>query len=64
MREEGHVYYGEAFVVASDERNLPKKIEDAIEAMQQLDWRVYDLVITPVPRLEESQILAESKRKE
>lgn len=55
MREEGHVYYGEAFVVPSDERNLTQRIEDATKELMGLDWRLYDLTISPVPRLHEPQ---------
>lgn len=55
MREEGHVYYGEAFVVPTDERNLTQRIEKATRDLQALDWRLYDLVISPVPQLREPQ---------
>lgn len=55
MREEGHVYYGEAFVVPADETNLTKRIADATRSLQALDWRVYDIAISPVPHLREPQ---------
>lgn len=48
MREEGHVYVGEVFVIASDARNLVAKIEDAVEMIRALDWRAHDVVIMPV----------------
>lgn len=51
MREEGHVYYGEIFVVTTSDGDLSKKIEDATEKMCSLDWRIHDLVITPVSEL-------------
>ena len=53
MREEGHVFYGDAAVVVTDERNLVGKIEDATERVMALDWRIYDFVITPTKSLEE-----------
>jgi cation diffusion facilitator family transporter len=52
MREEGHVYFGEAFVVVSDERNLTEKLHRAAEECADLNWRVHDLVITPVLSLD------------
>ena len=61
MREEGHVYYGEAFVVVSDDTNLARKIETTVEELMSIDWRLYDLVISPVPRLEEPQQMSEAK---
>jgi cation diffusion facilitator family transporter len=51
LREEGQVYFGEAFVVPSDSANLTAKIEDALEQARDLDWRIHDLAIMPVRRL-------------
>ena len=53
MREEGHVFYGDAAVVVTDERNLVGKIEDATERVMALDWRIYDFVIAPTKSVEE-----------
>jgi cation diffusion facilitator family transporter len=64
MREEGHVYYGEAFVVPADENDLARRIEEAVLRLQSLDWRLYDIVISPVPRLEEPQEFAEQEPRE
>jgi cation diffusion facilitator family transporter len=52
LREEGQVYFGEAFVVPSDTANLAENIEDALEQAHDLDWRIHDLAIMPVRRLE------------
>ena len=49
LREEGHVYFGEAFVIPNDEQPLTDRIADASDRMKQLDWRLHDLVIAPVP---------------
>lgn len=55
MREEGHVYFGEVFLVASDQTNLPERLAHAAEECSNLDWRIHDLVMMPVPSLESRQ---------
>jgi divalent metal cation (Fe/Co/Zn/Cd) transporter len=55
LREEGQVYFGEAFVVPSDTANLTAKIEDALGQAHDLDWRIQDLAIMPVRRLSEGE---------
>ena len=47
VREEGHVFYGDAVVVVSDQTNLASKIEQATERIMALDWRIYDFLISP-----------------
>ena len=51
LREEGQVYFGEAFVVPSDASDLTEKIEEALQDARDLDWRVHDLAIMPVREL-------------
>ena len=53
LREEGQVYFGEAFVVPSGTSNLTQNIEDATREARDLDWRLQDLVIMPVRTLPE-----------
>lgn len=53
LREEGQVYFGEAFVVPSDETNITEKIQGALEQARGLDWRIYDLAFMPVRELPE-----------
>jgi cation diffusion facilitator family transporter len=53
LREEGQVYFGEAFVVPSDETNITEKIEAALRQARDLDWRIHDLALTPVSELPE-----------
>ena len=53
LREEGQVYFGEAFVVPSDEADIMEKIEDALKRARGLDWRIYDLALMPVRELPE-----------
>ncbi|MDX5346329.1 MAG: cation diffusion facilitator family transporter [Hymenobacteraceae bacterium] len=53
LREEGHVYTGEGFVVPVSEQNLVQHIESAIEDVKKLDWRMQDFNIVPVKELKE-----------
>lgn len=55
LREEGQVYFGEAFVVPSGTANLTENIEDALRRVHDLDWRIHDLAIMPVRRLPERE---------
>lgn len=52
LREEGHVVSGEIFIVLDDEQNTSRKVRDVAEAAEALDWRIYDLVVMPVERIE------------
>ncbi len=51
MREEGHVFFGEAFVVPTDSDDLPSRIDRALRQLFDQDWRLQDLVIMPVASL-------------
>ena len=51
MREEGHVFFGEAFVVPRSDELLTSRIAKATDQVKALDWRLHDLVITPVKEL-------------
>lgn len=51
LREEGHVFFGDALVVPKDQRGLTSKLHRAIDGVKALDWRVYDFSIMPVPEL-------------
>ena len=53
LREEGQVYFGEAFVVPVSTTDLTQKIEDAANKAHELDWRIQDLAIMPVRKLPE-----------
>jgi cation diffusion facilitator family transporter len=52
MREEGHVFFGEAFVVVRETDDLPSKLGEATRKCAALDWRAHDLVLVPVPALD------------
>lgn len=51
MREEGHIFLGEAFVVPANTEGLVERLSKAVDAALALDWRVHELVIMPVSRL-------------
>lgn len=53
LREEGHVYFGEVFVVPSTEQNLLGNIERAHQDLHDMDWRLHDVVVTPTRSLED-----------
>lgn len=48
MREDGHVYFGEAFIRVKDETQLTQKLYEATASCRKVDWRVHDLVLVPV----------------
>ena len=51
LREQGHVYFAEVSVVASDHRGLVSKLEDATEMVRRLDWKLHDVNLSPVSEL-------------
>jgi cation diffusion facilitator family transporter len=55
LREEGHVFFGEVFVVPRAEQNLSASLHEAAEMLTRLDWRLHDVVLVPVKRLEEHE---------
>ncbi|HEV2892887.1 MAG TPA: cation transporter, partial [Actinomycetota bacterium] len=52
LREGGHVFLGEAFVVPVDNEDLVGRIDRASQHLLDLDWRLHELVITPVPEIQ------------
>lgn len=52
LRVSGHVLSGEAFVVPASQSDLPLRIEQALEQIRALDWRLQHFSITPVVSLE------------
>lgn len=49
LREEGHVFYGEIFIVPTSDEGLTEKLAEAKGSLEQLDWRIGDVVLVPVP---------------
>jgi hypothetical protein len=52
LREEGHVFTGEALVIPRDEDDLVARLEGAARLLAELDWRFYDVVVVPVSSLD------------
>lgn len=53
LREEGHIFLGEAFVVPkASAGDLVARLSDAADQAKALDWRVGEIVIMPVARLD------------
>jgi divalent metal cation (Fe/Co/Zn/Cd) transporter len=48
LRELGHVYAGEAFVVPADGTDVVKEANDARERLMRDHWKLHDIVIVPV----------------
>ena len=55
LREEGHVYFGEVFVVPRDGRVAASTLDEATEMLTRLDWRLHDVVVVPVTALSEHE---------
>jgi divalent metal cation (Fe/Co/Zn/Cd) transporter len=51
LRDGGHAFTGEAFVVPRDGRDLVERLREAAEGARALDWRMLDLTIMPVESL-------------
>jgi divalent metal cation (Fe/Co/Zn/Cd) transporter len=57
VREEGHVFFGEAFVEVHREfDDLPDKVEAAIHGCIDLDWRLHDMMLVPVRSLKQEHV--------
>jgi cation diffusion facilitator family transporter len=53
LREEGHVIFGEACVIAGSDDNLTANVKNTQTKIYDLNWRIQDFGITPVDNLEE-----------
>lgn len=52
LREEGHVFLGEAFVVPADDVDLTARLNAAADELYDCDWRIHQVVVTAVPAIE------------
>jgi cation diffusion facilitator family transporter len=53
LREQGHVYFGEVFVVPRvGTVDLVERIQEAHDRLQRLDWRLHDIVVAVTPEIE------------
>jgi cation diffusion facilitator family transporter len=60
LREEGHVFVGELLIVpVPGTDHLVERLDRLEEYCLAFDWRMHDLVISPVPSLEPSRTAAE-----
>ena len=48
IREEGHIYVGQGFVIPKSEDHLIDRLEGLSEKVRTLDWRLHDFTLTPV----------------
>ena len=53
LREEGHIYMGEAFVIPAEDLNLTQLIAEATEEVRKINWQIHEIVITPVKEFSE-----------
>jgi cation diffusion facilitator family transporter len=53
LREHGRVLTGDVFVVPRAHDNLVERIDQASAELSELDWRLHDLTVTPVARIDE-----------
>jgi len=60
LREEGHVFVGEAFVVPVDNQDLVIRLERANQQLLDLDWRLHELVIAPVHEIDRPEPAGDS----
>lgn len=51
LRELGHLISGDVFVVPVDDQSLPRRTEELISRLNDLDWRVHDVTLTVVRSL-------------
>ena len=52
MREHGRVVTGDIFVVPNDDvDDVVARVAEAADAVRDVDWRLYDIVVMPVSRL-------------
>jgi divalent metal cation (Fe/Co/Zn/Cd) transporter len=53
LREHGHLITGELFVVPRTDKDLVARIDELLEEVQHLDWRLHSLAVMPVPSLDD-----------
>lgn len=49
LREEGHVFSGEAFIVPRDTHRLAERVASAEAMLNHYDWRIYEVVVSVTP---------------
>lgn len=56
LREAGHVFFGEVYIVPRDERDLVARALRVRRELGDLDWRVHDLTVDFVPSLDDERM--------
>lgn len=51
FREHGQVYFGEIAVIFKPGTTIPEAVENGVDKIKAFNWKVYDVVITPVQSL-------------
>jgi hypothetical protein len=54
MRELGHVLSVSVLAVPVDEHDLLARVEDAVERIRELDWKLQDVVVSVVRELDDA----------
>ena len=49
LREEGHIFSGEAFVVPRSNEKLAERLSEASHFLSDHDWRIYEVVVSAAP---------------
>jgi len=52
LREVGHVFFAEVFVRPRTSERLPERIAGAVEEAKRLNWRLHDVTITALQRMD------------
>ncbi|MDQ4140326.1 MAG: cation diffusion facilitator family transporter [Bacteroidota bacterium] len=55
LREDGHIYFGEAFVVPATSDNLTQSIEAASKEIENMHWILHEFIITLVSDLPQQE---------
>lgn len=62
LREEGHIFMGDALVVPNNfSGDLAQRIDDARRQLLSVDWRIHDLTVMPVLELTQTQDFEEHR---
>ena len=48
MREHGMVFFGDIVVIPTDEKDLIERIQALDKELEDLDWKIKDVVVSPV----------------
>ncbi|RCK71310.1 cation transporter [Desertihabitans brevis] len=56
VRDQGHVFHLEAFVVPHQEQVGVAQLEGAAHLLEELDWKIHDVVVTVVSELPEGKV--------